>query len=347
MPRRLAQLVVVTFALIYAKPVICAEPRIELHIYTAEGLPTGSEQDWYQLLTQLGIADLQFRGATAGQQAGIVTRGSATEPTYQVTGLLTARNELVVPGGRFTTRDRPRLSAWVRRLKEAGPEVASTTRKLPFDLSPALLAEARRALRRPLTSQTAGEEFGSTYVQLVDSLGLTPIPSGEASSDMRNAEAVADELRGISCGTALAAVLRPLGLAFAPRRSASRELVLVIFRPAPNSEIWPIGWNAEERRRQLLPKLFEFLNAEIEGVSVAEAVETVRARLDVPLLYDHNALARYGIDLQKIPAKMPAKRTSYSLLLQKVLGQAKLKLELRTDDAGKPFFWVTSVMPIE
>ena len=133
MLRSSSNLVSVVFALLSATAAICAEPRIELHIYTEDGLPAGSEQDWYQLLTPMGAADLQFRGATAGQRTGIATRGSATEPTYRVTGLLTARNELVVPGGKFTLRDRPRISAWIQRLREAGPEVANAARKLPFD----------------------------------------------------------------------------------------------------------------------------------------------------------------------------------------------------------------------
>lgn len=323
-----------------------AEARVELNVLTEEGLSPGGVQEWYQILVGLGLADVQFRGATAGQEIDIKTRGTAASPTYQVTGILTARNELVVPGGKFTARDRQRLSAWLKRLEQFGPEVVSSGDKAPFDLAPALLTQARRAVRRPLATPTRGEDFAGVYERLERLLAVPIVATAEAQARLRDASVVDDELQGLACGTALAALLRPLGLALAPHRARTGELEFLVFRPGETSEIWPIGWPAEEQRRQLVPKLFEFLNIEVDNVSVAAAVETMRARLSVPLLYDHNALARHGLDPAEAPAKLPAKRTSYSLALQKVLFQARLKLELRTDDAGKPFFWVTSLKPL-
>jgi hypothetical protein len=85
---------------------------------------------------------------------------------------------------------------------------------------------------------------------------------------------------------------------------------------------------------------------EIDGVSVAETVTSVAPRFDVPILYDRLALEIHGIDPAKVQASLPAKRTSYSLLLQKVLFQARLKYELRVDDAGKPFIWITTVKKV-
>ena len=34
---------------------------------------------------------------------------------------------------------------------------------------------------------------------------------------------------------------------------------------------------------------------------------------------------------------------TYSLILQRILSQAKLKKELRTDESGKPFLWITTI----
>ena len=36
---------------------------------------------------------------------------------------------------------------------------------------------------------------------------------------------------------------------------------------------------------------------------------------------------------------------SYSQVLRKILSQAKLRYELRVDDADKPFLWITTVKP--
>ena len=38
---------------------------------------------------------------------------------------------------------------------------------------------------------------------------------------------------------------------------------------------------------------------------------------------------------------------SYSQALRRVLSQAKLKYELRVDEADKPFLWITTIKPAE
>jgi hypothetical protein len=44
-----------------------------------------------------------------------------------------------------------------------------------------------------------------------------------------------------------------------------------------------------------------------------------------------------------IQADVPEKRMTYSQILNKVLLQARLKYELRVDEADKPFLWITTV----
>jgi hypothetical protein len=75
-------------------------------------------------------------------------------------------------------------------------------------------------------------------------------------------------------------------------------------------------------------------------------MSVIGQRLKAPLLMDHNAMARHGIDPEKVVVSFPASRTTYSLILQKVLFKAGLKEELRVDEAGNPFLWVTSVKPL-
>jgi hypothetical protein len=42
-------------------------------------------------------------------------------------------------------------------------------------------------------------------------------------------------------------------------------------------------------------------------------------------------------------AAVPASRTTYSLLLGKVLFQARLKSEIRIDEADGPLLWITTI----
>jgi hypothetical protein len=151
-----------------------------------------------------------------------------------------------------------------------------------------------------------------------------------------------DELLGVSSGTALAYILRPRGLSLVPRQSGGRAVYTVVEAQA-NEKVWPVGWPPEKPRREVMPALFEFLTVNIQGVSVAQALDAVAKRMKVPVLVDHNALARHQIDPAKVPASLPRSRTTYSLILRKVLFQARLKSELRVDESGDPLLWVTTI----
>jgi hypothetical protein len=110
-------------------------------------------------------------------------------------------------------------------------------------------------------------------------------------------------------------------------------------------EAWPIGWKTKTGADKPLAELFEFLNVEIKETSVAEAIAAIQARVKAPFLFDTAALARHGIDPAAVQADVPEKRMTYSQILGKVLMQARLKYELRVDDADKPFLWITTVKP--
>jgi hypothetical protein len=71
----------------------------------------------------------------------------------------------------------------------------------------------------------------------------------------------------------------------------------------------------------------------------------IEGRLNVPFLYDHNNMARDRIEPSQINVSLPAGRTFYNKILRQLLFQAKLKADLRADEAGKPFLWITTIRP--
>ena len=92
--------------------------------------------------------------------------------------------------------------------------------------------------------------------------------------------------------------------------------------------------------------MFEFHNVNVQNVTATKALEAIAARLKVPVLMDYNAMARHGVDPAKTPVSLPSARTTYSLAMRKLLFQARLKFEVRVDEAGKPFLWITTVKPV-
>jgi hypothetical protein len=94
-----------------------------------------------------------------------------------------------------------------------------------------------------------------------------------------------------------------------------------------------------------LPLLFEHLKVDITETLVSEAVDSIQTRLEVPFLYDQNALALHGVDPSKAQAAVSSTRLTYSQILGKILLQAKLQFDLRLDDADHPFLWITTIKP--
>ncbi len=153
---------------------------------------------------------------------------------------------------------------------------------------------------------------------------------------------VRDEFLGLSAGTALAAIARPAGGVVVPRTGA-KGVELAIAAPQTNAEMWPIGWPPEEKdEANVVPILYQFTEVEIDGVTAEEAIDAIQARLKTPLVWDYNSMVRGRVDLKKT-VKVKAGKTYYRRILDQVLYQAGLKCEVRTDDAGKPLLWITTL----
>jgi hypothetical protein len=110
---------------------------------------------------------------------------------------------------------------------------------------------------------------------------------------------------------------------------------------------WPVGWSPEEGESKAVPQLLEFLNVNIQNVNIRTVLASIESRLGLVALFDYPAMVRYGIDLEKTSISIPQTKTTYSQVISRSLFQAKLKGEVRVDDAGKPFLWITTLRPIE
>lgn len=156
-----------------------------------------------------------------------------------------------------------------------------------------------------------------------------------------------DEFQGLAAGTALAAMLRSAGLALTPERPQGGDLHYQVGAAQAGRESWPVGRGPSGKTNEKFPELFEFLNVEIQDIPVSEALEAIALRLKVPFIYDRNAMSLYDIDPSKSQADVPSKRMTYSLILKRVLSQAKMKFDPRVDDADKPFLWITTIKPVK
>ncbi|HQY98323.1 MAG TPA: hypothetical protein PLU83_15125, partial [Phycicoccus sp.] len=99
-----------------------------------------------------------------------------------------------------------------------------------------------------------------------------------------------------------------------------------------------------QRKQDLVPDMYVLRNVEIDDVTLAEVSDAIGTRLKLPILFDHNAMARQGIEPAKFNVKMPPAQMMYSSTLRRALSQARLRYQMRVDEAGKPLLWVTTVI---
>ena len=320
-----------------------AAGRVQLELVGDAAGSALAFQQWVQVLSTAGVKNVRIRAAAATDRVGIEVRGTEQSPLYVVTGVVRSADELLLPAGRFKRRDAARLARWLDDLALHGPADRRES-KSAFGLSGKQFAQIREDLSQPVGFPTSG----MVRREAVEKIGrrlLLPLQLDPGLTQVLKEDKIGEELKALSCGTSLAYVLRPVGLCLVPRQRAPRPVYAVV-EAKPGLEVWPVGWEAEGPRREVLPALFELHNVNVEGVSATVALEAIAKRLKVPVLIDHNALARYGVEPEKVIVSHPRRRTMYSIALRKILSQARLKSELRVDEADKPFLWVTTIKPM-
>lgn len=317
-----------------------AAPRVEFELCMVPGLPPTAAQEWLQALQSLDLDGLRIREFKGEDQPRVETLGAGASARHKVTGVIAGANDLRLPGGRFGLGDKARLVKWIDKLKEGGGEEAVTAKTGAFGMTNKQLVELHTALSGRLRQSTRGKPT-TDIVRAIASRIEVPLTVSPEVRDRFADEEVADELEGIAAGTSLAAIVRPLGLVVAPQLQGGRPRLIVVDQKSAK-EFWPIGWPTDANTGELAPGLLKFLDVEIDDTPLHETVAAIQGRVELPFLFDHNGLAKHGVDLEKVKVTIPRGRTYYSKVLSQALGKARLKYELRIDEAEQPFLWISS-----
>jgi len=339
-PSVLAQLLLALACAIDFSTTALAAPPIELELATESGLQITAPREWLQLMASLGNENVRIRSASSADKPAVDNRGDAVRPRFHVVGILTASDELRLPGGRFRTSDRQKLANYFARLATDGPESLSSPRGR-FGLTENEFAAVHADLAQPVDFATQGQPLRTVLDRLQAKFSLRLTPNAAANQIIRTAAPVADEIRGLTAGTGLAIVLRSYGLALRPEKARGKPVTLRIVAVDSVGDAWPIGWEPKTSPRETAPKLFEFLNVEIEGYTLQEAIDAIAPRIQLPLYWDHTALARDKLDPTKVQVRLPRSRSYYKRILDRVLAQARLAGTVQVDEAGTAFYWIT------
>ena len=312
-------------------------PHVAFELLTEDRYGQRDAEKWHNLLDGLPQVSARIRSARRGDRTGIE---ETTTGGYRVTGILSSKGRLEVPGGSFSLLDRQKIEKWVADLQGSGVETMFAP-KLAFGLTAEQLTDVHKKLEHVVTNSTKGQTVAQAARQIAGEARLTLQSDPDARAGA--AEVTVNDAKGLSAGAALAMVLRPGGLVLTlepPRREG--EVVLRIRRGTQAAEFWPVGWPVQGSIGKLAPDMFKRLDVEIAATPLNEALEAVAGRLDTPIYLDHNSMIREGIDPAQVRVSHPAGNTYYKRILDRMLSQAKLTGRWRQDEAGKVFYWVTT-----
>ena len=337
---RFCGLLLLALSLAGAKPAAAEGPRVSLEVVTEPGFSQESIREWLPMLEKAGFSSVRVRGGTSGDGAGVKATGTGATLSYAVTGVLTSDNRLRLPNGNFTVGSGASIRKWVEKLQGGGEE-GLNAKAGAFGLVPKELVLVHEDLAKKVNFTTSGKttkEIVQGIAGIVElKLTVDPAVRGQFGD-----ERVADELLGMSSGTALAAVIRPLGLVMVPEKAGS-GVQLRVMDSQTATQVWPVGWPSKSPPKDTIPDLFKFLNVEVSDTPLAESMEAIRGRLNVPLIIDQNNLAKQQIDYATVKVTLPKTNTYYSKIIERLLFQAKLKYEIRVDEANRPFLWITTL----
>lgn len=318
---------------------------VEVEIFAEPRAPITAAQEWGRELAAAGLTRVRIRAKHESDRVGIETRGPEGQPGYRVTGMINSQNELVLPSGRYRLGQARQAVQWLEELARKGPgqKPGASESAGPPGLSAEQLPDLRKALAQPVAASTKDKDRARLVQQIAGQLDVA-LRFDEALRKVLAGQTLAEDLQGLAAGTAMAYVLRSAGLSMVP--SASRAGHELVVRPlADGQACWPVGWPPDVPVPELLPGLFESFNANLQNVTVAQAMEAIGQRLKAHVLWDRLAMERHRIDPAKVYVTLPRTRTTHHGLIRRVLAKAELRYEVRVDDAGKPLIWVAPIKP--
>ena len=212
---------------------------VQLEIVTESRTALTASHTWMRALSRAGIENVRIRQARPADKIGIQVRGTERSPIYAVTGKLTSAGELHVPGARFRQGEAARLARWIDELASQGP-VEGRPQRSAFGLTAEQYQQVRSDLAFPVGFSTKGVARRDVLQRIARGL-RNPLQFDPRAAEAIGEDPLAEELAGLSSGTAIACVLRPAGYCMVPRASGSR-VALAVVRAQSGLEIWPIGW---------------------------------------------------------------------------------------------------------
>ena len=325
-----------------------AQTNRQIHLEVAAGRmePVATQQKWMELLSKVGADRIRSSTARSAGKVGIEERETSLGVVVKVRGVIQGK-KLELPAGSFSQRDVEKIRRYIDALRLDGVETALADKKA-FGLTSKQLVTLNQSLSKPLKLKTKGNDPLKLIQFAKTKVNYEIVLDRNARAALASGGELLDELNGLSLGTALAATLRPYGLVLQPVRDQGQDIRLLVSDSRQAEEFWPIGWPAQGIPKDAAPGLFQKNLLEIRDFPLDQVLSAIQSKAGLPMLFDYNSMARREIDLATTKVTFVKKNVSYGHSLRKLLSKTKppMHYEIRVDEAGKPFLWISTVAPV-
>ena len=316
---------------------IASSPTVEIEVIHEGSQSLLAPQEWAEVLGRAGFARVSIRGRRSGDTPGVENVGSSQVPRYRVTAVLRNDKIILPPSEQFNKRDLGKIKAWIAKLQKGGLGAPGNLQD-PFGLSATQLDLLRKQMAVHVDANAKDKQRDQVIDRLLANQNFSVAMDARMRQKSAQGGAVSQEFAGLATGTALAAILRPVGLGLQPGRD--RPTWTVITKMA-GKEVWPVGWDSDQSAVRTVPILGKQVETQVVTLPLNDALAQLAARMEVPLLLDYRELAVEKID-PKAPVSMRAGRFLYSAVIRHLLRQHQLSFAVRLDDSAQPFLWVST-----
>ena len=232
----------------------------------------------------------------------------------------------------------------LQKFRDDGKET-TLAQKHDFGLTVSQLVSLAEKFAKPVAESTKGKPFSAVVNSIARQSGVSFARDSAARAALAGQAEVTQEFKGMASGTALAALVKPLGLVLEPGREQGQQVKVHIKRPEAGKKSWPVGREPEAAPVLVEPGMFQKLPIRISNFKLDEVMVAFQQKAKIPFVYDEQVIAAEGIEVSKTLVSIDKKNGVLMVMLNKLLRETKPKRlsgKLRVDDAGKAFLWITA-----
>ncbi|MFO1006334.1 MAG: hypothetical protein U0929_10280 [Planctomycetaceae bacterium] len=320
---------------------------VQVDILSPGILGDPSAQNWGKLFEELGLSVRIRNGREVTPGVTEKVRGSLRFVT--ASGLLDRKGELNFGSKIFQLDDRELLKQWIDELKVYGAQ-GTPEGQILWGMNKSQSEIVAAQMRKLLTVEVQNKRLDELVKALQDDADL-PIrlaPSTEAwLQEAENNRPITRSVTGFSIGTGLAIALNDVGAGFRPVRTPAGKVEYQIMPLDQITDPWPMGWEPEDTtpRDQITPELFKMGVVGFDEAPLVDVLAAIQTESKTPIIVDHRKIQARKIDLKKITASSPQKRSAWAVVVTQCVRKVGLYNYYRQDEAGLGFLVIAPYEP--